>query len=96
MVSKIQSNVPFNYASGVTRIDSKPEVLPSSTSQTSKTADVVSLSEDARILQRATQAASNASTVRGDVIQSIQSQLKAGSYQIDAENIAEKLLSILM
>ena len=95
MVTKIQSNVPSNHVGDLNRIGSKTEVSRLATSTIGKTSDLVSLSDEARILQRATQAASQSRVVRDDVVQSIQSQLKTGSYMIDAEDIAGKLLSIL-
>lgn len=92
MIDKIQPVPPSGYTNGVHRIEGKPEVAqakgPADTAQ-------VSLSGDAMALQRVTQAVKETPDVRVDVVNAIRAQLEAGTYQVNAENLAGKLLPLL-
>jgi anti-sigma28 factor (negative regulator of flagellin synthesis) len=96
MVNKIQPNFPLSYASNVNRIDSSPKMPQNITPYTDKRPAEINLSEDARILQRATRSAQDAPEIRQDVVQTIQSQLDIGIYQVQPDDLAERLLSVLI
>ena len=92
MINKIQPNQPTGYTNGVHRVEGKLEVVQ--TKAHDATAEV-SLSNDALALQRATKAVKEAPDVRVDVVESIRTQLEAGTYQVNTERLAEKLLPLL-
>lgn len=54
--------------------------------------DRIDLSPEALLLQRAQQAVLDAPDVRADVVDQVRQRIAAGSYQIDAAQIADKLL----
>ena len=57
--------------------------------------DAVKLSDDSRAAQRAQADAAAAPDVRSERVASIKAQIDAGTYEIDNEQLAEKLLNVL-
>jgi len=58
--------------------------------------DRLSLSEEAREIQRVMELARQAPDVRKEKVEEVKGQLEAGTYHISGEEIAEKLLSRLL
>lgn len=54
--------------------------------------DRVSLSPEAKLLQEAHAAATNAPDVRSDKVAALKSQVEAGTYSVDSKTVAQKLL----
>jgi negative regulator of flagellin synthesis FlgM len=52
----------------------------------------VTISERAQLMNRASEAAHSAPDVRRDKVESLKAQILAGTYKIDSETVAEKLL----
>lgn len=95
MIDKIQSNPsPYN-TDGVNRIAGKQEAVSRKFKNVDDTSVQVSLSDNALALQRITQAVKDSPDVRIEVVNAIQAKLEAGTYQVNAEALAEKLLPIL-
>lgn len=100
MIDKTQgaSNVPASYTNNVNRTESR-RVEPADAARPARQIDgeatEVSLSSDALALQRALKAVQEAPDVRDDLVQAIRAKLEDGAYQVDADALAERLLSRL-
>jgi flagellar biosynthesis anti-sigma factor FlgM len=92
MIDKIQSNVPASYTNNISHVEGKPEISPEKSHQVDGSSAEVSLSSDAVALQKIMQHVKETPDVREDVVQAIQGQLEAGTYQINVETLAERLL----
>lgn len=92
MINKVQPTQPTGYTNGIHRVEGKLEAA-----QIKAHGDTaqVSLSGDALALQRITQAVKETPDVRVDVVRAIRAQLEAGTYQVNATSLAEKLLPLL-
>jgi flagellar biosynthesis anti-sigma factor FlgM len=94
MINRVQPNGPAGYSRSVPRGEGETGKSQESRQIHGASAEVT-LSGDALALQRILQAVQNAPDVREDVVHRIQEQLEAGTYQINAETLAEKLLPFL-
>lgn len=63
-------------------------------SQSTSSADRVTLSDNAKLVSQATKDAQDASDVRADKVASLKAQVEAGTYQPDSTKIAEKMLTM--
>ena len=96
MIEKIQPNVPPGYANNINQAEGRQEVPDAQhRRQVDDPSAEVSLSGDALALQRIMQAANEAPDVRDDVVQAIRDQLEAGTYEINVDSLAERLLPLL-
>jgi flagellar biosynthesis anti-sigma factor FlgM len=95
MIDKIQPGVPSGYTNSVNPIEGKTGSLAESPQRVDKTSAEVNLSEDAKSIQRIMQAVQDSPEVRADVVQAIQKQIEAGTYNVNTESLAEKLLPFL-
>lgn len=95
MIDKIQSNLLPNYTESINNVKGQVEVSNEKLQQPYNPSVEVSLSGDAKVLQRVIQAVQDAPDVRNDVIQTIQKQIETGSYQVNADTLAGQLLPLL-
>ena len=95
MLDKIQPNLPASYINDVTRPEDKGEIAAAQVRQADGVSAEVSLSRDARAIQRALQAVKDAPDIREDVVQQIRGDIEAGRYEINFEALASRLLSFL-
>lgn len=100
MIDKISRQLPAGYtretaysqevSAGATK--GKPPVNVTSSS----TADAVELSEQAQVLQKAMQSAQDAPDVRADIVQQIKGQIETGNYSVNHQDLADKIISLLI
>jgi len=100
MIDKISGQLPAGYtreaayskevSSGVTK-GKTPTV-----SGTAPTTDAVELSNQAQLLQKAMQSAQDEPEVRADVVQEIKGQIETGNYSVNHQEIADKIISLLV
>lgn len=95
MIDKIQPNSSSNYINSVQRVEGNHEVSKAKTGALGQAAAQVSWSDDALAIQRIHQAVKEAPDVRTDVVQAVKAKLEAGTYRVDAESLAGKLLPFL-
>ncbi len=95
MIDKIQPNSSSNYTNGIQRVEGKHEVSKVKGGAINQPAAEVSWSDDALAIQRIHQAVKEAPDVRTDVVQAVKAKLEAGTYRVDAESLAGKLLPFL-
>ena len=101
MIDKVQLNGLANRGHELTRAESGPGVTPDKPRPPDKevpdggVSDEVSLSDDALALQRALQAVRNAPDVRTDVVERIRGEIEAGTYQVNVEALAARLIAFL-
>lgn len=95
MIDKIPSNLPSGYTNSINSVDSQREVVKKGQPEIDNASAEVTFSRDALSLQRLTQAVKESPDVRQDVVHAIQGQLEAGTYQVNAEALADKLLPLL-
>lgn len=95
MIDKIQPNSSSTYTNEIQRVEGKQEVSKAKVGAVGQTAVQVSWSEDALAIQRIHQAVKEAPDVRIDVVQAVRSKLEVGTYRVDAESLAGKLLPFL-
>lgn len=95
MINKIHSSSSTGYTSEVNRLESKGEVTRSKAFQIDGTSAQVSLSGDAQALQRIFQAVKDTPDIRPDVVEAVRSKLEAGTYQVNVETLADRLLPLL-
>lgn len=95
MIDNIPSNSPISYTNSINSVDSQREVVKGEQSEINNASAEVTFSRDALSLQRLIQSVKESPDVRHDVVHAIQGQLEAGTYQVDAEALADKLLPLL-
>ncbi|MCG3210095.1 MAG: hypothetical protein FOGNACKC_03724 [Anaerolineae bacterium] len=95
MIDKVQHSLPSGYTNSVNNIDGKLGAVQNGKVQQVSNSTEVSLSGDALALQRIMQAAKDAPDVRTDLVQKIKGQIQAGTYQVNTENVAAKLLPFM-
>ena len=95
MIDKIQPNSSSNYINSVQRVEGNHEVSKAKTGALGQVAAQVSWSDDALAIQRIHKAVKEAPDVRTDVVQAGKAKLEAGTYRVDAESLAGKLLPFL-
>lgn len=95
MIDKIQPGVPAGYTNSINPSEGKAGLPAGATPPVDNSSAEVSLSEDAKSLQRIMKAVQDAPEVRTDVVQAIQQQIEAGTYNVDTESLADKLLPFL-
>lgn len=95
MIDKIQSNIPAGYTNNVNHNEGRPGISPEKNRQLDNASAEVSLSGHALALQRIMQAVKDTPEVREDVVREIRNQLEAGTYQVNAERLAEHILPLL-
>jgi negative regulator of flagellin synthesis FlgM len=95
MINGIQPKLPVGYTKDVSSIEGKPDVSRVKGQEINTTSAQVSLSEDAAVLQRVLEAVKDMPDVRDDLVQAIRAQLEAGTYEVDAEALAERLLPLI-
>jgi negative regulator of flagellin synthesis FlgM len=95
MINKVQPNVPVDYTNSISQVEGKPETLNEKSRHVDGSSAEVSLSGDALALQRIMQAVKDTPDVRDDVVQAIQNQIETGTYRVNAEGLAERLLPLL-
>ncbi len=97
MIKNIHSSLPPGYAKSVNNVEGQPGAVPNQETRQLNTGNSaeVSLSDDARALQRILQAAQEAPDVRTDIVETIKGQLEAGNYNVNANDLASKLLPFM-
>lgn len=95
MIDKVQHSLPTGYTNSVNNIEGKVGAYQNGKVQQVSNSAEVSLSDDALALQRIMQAAKDAPDVRSDLVQEIKGQIEAGTYKVNAENLAAKLLPFM-
>jgi negative regulator of flagellin synthesis FlgM len=68
---------------------------PSSAAPQSYKTDSAQVSGDAQQVRRAHAAAASSSDVRAEKVANIKAQIEAGTYKVDTNALAEKLLNVL-
>jgi len=94
MIDKISGNLPTGYTRDANPIHEAPETPIKKPSPVHKPSTEVNLSAKAQFLQKALQAARSAPEIRTDVVQAIQNQLKAGTYQVNHQQLADRIVSL--
>jgi flagellar biosynthesis anti-sigma factor FlgM len=94
MIDKVQPNAPANYINNINQVEGKPETLNGKSHHIGGSSAEVSLSSDALALQKIMQTVKESPDIRDDVVQAIQGRIEAGTYQIDAESLAGRLLPL--
>jgi len=94
MIDKVQSNGPAGYVNNIGQVDSKAETLNERHQNAGPSAEV-NLSQSALALQKTVQAVKDTPVVRADIVQEIKGRIEAGTYKIDVEALAERLLPLL-
>lgn len=100
MIDKISGQLPAGY----TREAAYSKELSSgaakgktpATNEAKSTTDAVELSSQAQLLQKAMQSAQNEPEVRADVVQEIKGQIETGNYNVNHQEIADKIISFLI
>lgn len=95
MIDKLQSNLPTSYTNSINQVSKSQLGVSGETTRIGNISAEIKLSDEALALQRSIQAVKEAPDVRHDMVQVIQQQLKAGTYQIDVGGLAEKLLPFM-
>lgn len=95
MINKIQPGSSTGYTNEVNRLEGKGEVTRPKAYQMDNTSAQVSLSGDAQALQRIFQAVKDTPDIRTDVVEAVRSKLEAGTYQVNVETLADRLLPLL-
>jgi flagellar biosynthesis anti-sigma factor FlgM len=95
MIDKIQPKLPASYTNDVTRAGGRPGVAPEKGREIGGASAEVSLSGDALALQQILHAAKDAPDVRDDVVRTMRDKLAAGTYTVNAEALAERLLPLV-
>lgn len=95
MINKIQPSSSTGYTNEVNRLESKGEVARPKVYQIDNTSAQVSLSGDAQALQRVFQAVKDTPDIRVDVVEAVRDKLNTGTYQVNVETLAERLLPLL-
>lgn len=95
MLDKIQPNLPAGYTQQVNRTGGAAPVPEQSSRSLGGPAAEVNLSSEAVALQKAVKAAQETPDIRADIVQAIQDQLKAGTYRVDANTLADKLMPFM-
>ena len=96
MIDKISSNAPTGYTNGVNQVERSGAVPDQNSRQIDHRAAQVTLSEEALALSRTVQAAKEVPDVREDKVQAIKNQVETGTYQVNVNALAEKLLPFLI
>ncbi|GAB4428683.1 MAG: hypothetical protein Kow0031_08980 [Anaerolineae bacterium] len=100
MIDKIQPNqpnqpnLPSGYVNPVNNSKAVAAYSETGSKFTSQSAEV-SLSDDALALQRIMQAAQETPDVRADIVQQLRSEIEAGTYKVDVNSLADKLLPFM-
>jgi flagellar biosynthesis anti-sigma factor FlgM len=92
MINKVQPNVPAGYTNSINQAEGKQAGAALPPRPVNNASAEVSLSEDALALQRITQAVKDSPDVRDNVVRAIKSQIEAGTYRVDADSLAGRLL----
>lgn len=74
------------------QVYNKPTVKKATSTSTASFSDKLQISAMGKDIQTAKQAVNSASDVREDLISSIRSGLKDGSYEVSGESFADKLM----
>jgi len=95
MIDKIQHSLPTGYTNGLNNLEGKlGAVSTEKVPQVSKSTEV-SISDDALAMQRIMQAVKDAPDIRTDLVQKIKGQIEAGTYKVDANQLAAQLLPFM-
>lgn len=73
----------------------RPAASPSAGAPQGYKADSARVSGDAQQVRRAHAAAASSSDVRAEKVATIKAQVQAGTYKVDTDALAEKLLNVL-
>lgn len=95
MINKVQHSLPSRYTNGVNNVEGKPGAAANGNVPQFSHSTEVTFSDDALALQRIMQAAKNAPDIRTDLVANIKGQIEAGTYHVDAEKLAAKLLPFM-
>ncbi len=94
MIDKVSGNAATSYTREAQVTRETTEVNQNKLRASTPSAEV-ELSTEAQLLQKTMKSVQNAPEVRDDVVHGIQNQLKAGTYQVDHQKLAEKIISLL-
>jgi len=95
MVDRIQPASPVHYTNEVNRLEGQSAGSQQTVRPASDLSAELSLSGDAKAIQRALQAIKDTPDVRQDVVQQLRGDIEAGRYEVNAEALAGRLLSFL-
>jgi flagellar biosynthesis anti-sigma factor FlgM len=97
MINKVQSNLPAGYLNNVNQVENQRGAVPQVDKgrQIETSAAEVSISDDALAMQRHMQAVKDAPDVRADIVQEVKAQIQAGTYKVDVNSLAEKMLPFM-
>lgn len=84
---------PVKGSSGSVSAADKNRAAASTTAAAAPTADHVTLTGSARILQKLSEAVAGAPVVNAAKVATVKQAVQSGSYQVDAGRVADKLLS---
>jgi flagellar biosynthesis anti-sigma factor FlgM len=92
MINGVQPKLPASYMKDISSVERKPGASEVAGQEINTASAQVSLSEDASVLQRVLETINDTPDIREDLVQAIQEKLEAGTYEVDAEALAERLL----
>jgi negative regulator of flagellin synthesis FlgM len=82
----------INAGSPTTKVDREAAKSSQSNVAETQSNDQVSISQGSNQLNALEQKALSTETIRNEKIQAIKAQIEEGSYQVDIENVAEKII----
>lgn len=96
MIDNINSNYPVQGPGGVKGSKPSQQTSPATPSARpgGSQADEVSISESGRVMQKALNAVKQAPDVRIDLVNNIKTSLSNGTYQVNPEALANKMLPL--
>ena len=95
MIDKIQSGLSANHSGDVPHVEGRPASVADKGRRSDGTSAEVQLSQEARDLQRLVQTVHDAPDVREDLVNEIRTQIEQGTYQIDVQALARRLMPLL-
>ncbi|MEW6388246.1 MAG: flagellar biosynthesis anti-sigma factor FlgM [Thermodesulfobacteriota bacterium] len=65
-------------------------------SQSGSSLDVIQLSSEARLMQKASQVVADTDEVRSDKVEALREQVQQGTYEVDSQKVANSMISSLL
>ena len=98
---KVTHNTPSNAALGQKSVEATKQAQDTAAKaeksragevrQTGKSADI-EISDNARLMRKATEVVQNSPDIRADKVAALKKAIQDGSYKVDSEKVAEKVL----
>ena len=95
VIDKIQPRLHTSHTGDSLHVEGRSPASADKGRRVDDTSAEVHLSQAALDLQRAVQAAQDAPDIREDVVDRIRTQIETGTYEIDAQALARRLIQLL-